>query len=58
MTDHEYILPEPLKEVQRLTDQDSVFAYAMNNKRVFAPIDVTKPGLQVLDSATADGRKQ
>lgn len=51
----EYILPEPQKEVQRLTDQDSVFAYSMNNKRVLAPLDTSRPGLKVLDSATADG---
>ncbi|KAI0182490.1 hypothetical protein EV127DRAFT_415049 [Xylaria flabelliformis] len=51
----EYILPEPNSEVQRLTDNDSVFAYSMKNKRILAPIDLTKPGLKILDSATADG---
>ncbi|KAI1176572.1 hypothetical protein F4777DRAFT_587826 [Nemania sp. FL0916] len=53
--DAEYLLPEPQKEVDRLTANDSVFAYGMNNKRVLAPLDMTKPGLKVLDSATADG---
>ncbi|RYP70682.1 hypothetical protein DL771_005286 [Monosporascus sp. 5C6A] len=51
----EYILPEPQKEVQRLTDQDSALAYSMNNKRVLAPLDTSRPGLKILDSATADG---
>jgi hypothetical protein len=53
--DPEYLLPEPRKEVERLTVQDSVLAYAMDNRRVFAPVDFTKPGLKVLDSGTADG---
>ncbi|KAH9906921.1 hypothetical protein F4778DRAFT_800852 [Xylariomycetidae sp. FL2044] len=53
--DAEYLLPEPQKEVDRLTANDSVFAYAMKNKRVLAPLDMTKPGLKVLDSGTADG---
>lgn len=51
----EYLLPEPAKEVQRLTTQDSVFAYSMDNRRILAPLDTSKPGLKVLDSGTADG---
>ncbi|KAI0189850.1 hypothetical protein F4808DRAFT_467203 [Astrocystis sublimbata] len=56
--DAEYLLPEPQKEVDRLTANDSVFAYGMKNKRVLAPLDMTKPGLKVLDSATADVRSR
>ncbi len=52
----EYILPDPDREVQRLTDQDSVFAYSMNDKRILAPVNITRPGLKFLDSGTADGR--
>lgn len=51
----EYLLPEPEKEIERLTEQDAVIAYLMNNKRILAPIDLKQPGLQILDSATADG---
>lgn len=51
----EYILPDPDREVQRLTDQDSVFAYSMNDKRILAPVNITRPGLKFLDSGTADG---
>ncbi|KAI1115294.1 hypothetical protein F5Y14DRAFT_440624 [Nemania sp. NC0429] len=53
--DAKYLLPEPQKEVDRLTANASVFAYGMNNRRVLAPLDMTKPGLKVLDSVTADG---
>ncbi|KAI1761601.1 hypothetical protein GGR53DRAFT_524994 [Hypoxylon sp. FL1150] len=54
-SDPEYLLPERVKEVQRLTDQDTVIVSSMSNKRVLAPIDMSKPGLKILDSATADG---
>ncbi|OTB00793.1 hypothetical protein M426DRAFT_231956 [Hypoxylon sp. CI-4A] len=53
--DPEYLLPERVKEVQRLTDQDTVIVSSMDNKRVLAPIDLSKPGLKIVDSATADG---
>lgn len=55
--DADYILPEPDKEVQRLTANDSVFLHAMKGKRILAPIDLSKPGLKILDSATADGSR-
>lgn len=51
----EYLLPEPEKEIARLTEQDAVITHFMNNKRIVAPVDLDKPGLLVLDSATADG---
>lgn len=50
-----YFLPEPDKEVQRLTDQDAAIAHAMEYKRILAPLEFSRPGLKVLDSATADG---
>ncbi|KAH7304188.1 hypothetical protein B0I35DRAFT_445660 [Stachybotrys elegans] len=54
-TEAGYILPEPNNEVKRLTAQDEVISYSMNNKRILAPIDLSKPGLKILDSGTADG---
>ncbi|KAH7304167.1 methyltransferase SirN-like protein [Stachybotrys elegans] len=51
----EYILPEPAKEVERLTEQDAVITYHMGGKRILAPLDLSQPGLQILDSGTADG---
>jgi hypothetical protein len=53
--DAEYILPEPQKEVKRLTENDTVFSYAMGGRKVFAPLDLAQPGLKILDSGTADG---
>lgn len=52
--EHQYLLPEPEKEVARLTEQDAIIVYMMGNKRILAPVDLKKPGLQILDSATAD----
>lgn len=53
--DPEYILPEPQKEVDRLTQQDAVIAHHMGGKRILAPLDISQRGLQILDSGTADG---
>ncbi|KAI0003965.1 methyltransferase SirN-like protein [Xylariaceae sp. FL0662B] len=50
----QYLLPEPGKEIARLTEQDAVITHLMNNMRILAPIDLTKPGLRILDSGTAD----
>ncbi|KAG8157555.1 hypothetical protein KVR01_012597 [Diaporthe batatas] len=50
-----YLLPEPEKEVARLTEQDAVITHLMNGKRILPPIDLTRPGLRILDSGTADG---
>lgn len=50
----QYLLPEPRKEIDRLTEQDAVITYLMNNRRILAPIDLTKPDLRILDSGTAD----
>ena len=42
------------RELQRLSDNHAVFKDAMGGL-LFAPVDLSKPGLRVLDSATADG---
>ncbi|KAL1856862.1 hypothetical protein Daus18300_010625 [Diaporthe australafricana] len=51
----QYLLPEPDKEIARLTEQDAVITHIMDGRRILAPIDLTKPGLRILDSGTADG---
>ncbi|KAI7773204.1 hypothetical protein LA080_011604 [Diaporthe eres] len=51
----EYLSPELEKEVARVTEQDAVITHFMCNKRIVAPVDLNKPGLVILDSATADG---
>lgn len=51
----QYLLPEPGKEIARLTEQDAVITRGMNGKRILAPIDLAEPGLRILDSGTADG---
>lgn len=51
----QYLLPEPGKEIARLTEQDAVITHMMNDKRILAPINLAKPGLRILDSGTADG---
>ncbi|KAI0542853.1 methyltransferase SirN-like protein [Xylaria digitata] len=51
----QYLLPEPEKEILRLTEQDAVITHIMDNKRILAPIDLTQPSLRILDSGTADG---
>ncbi|KAH7127217.1 hypothetical protein B0J11DRAFT_297723 [Dendryphion nanum] len=51
----EYILANP-DEIQRLTYNHNLFAAAMNNNLVLAPIDFsTQNSLRILDSATANG---
>nr|WNS47937.1 FunG [Talaromyces coalescens] len=43
------------EEIDRLTDNHLVYTDAAGGKLSFAPIDWQKPGLRILDSATADG---
>ncbi|KAA8645302.1 hypothetical protein EYZ11_003679 [Aspergillus tanneri] len=45
-----------MSEKARLIDQHDVFIDAMGDKAIFAPVDLTRPGLLILDSGTADGR--
>ncbi|KAI0401588.1 S-adenosyl-L-methionine-dependent methyltransferase [Xylaria palmicola] len=42
-------------EAERLADQHHVLKSFMGGKLVVAPIDLSRPGLRVLDSGTADG---
>lgn len=50
-----YVLAESLGEVERLQKQYAWFMDSLNNRIVFAPIDLKKPGLRVLDVGCADG---
>ncbi|ETS83884.1 hypothetical protein PFICI_05760 [Pestalotiopsis fici W106-1] len=43
-------------EQARLEDQHDTIMYSMGGKALYAPIDLTKPGLRILDSACANGR--
>ena len=42
-------------EQVRLEDQHETIMHAMGGKAVYAPIDLTQPGLRILDSACANG---
>jgi hypothetical protein len=50
-----YILEGSPTEAQRLQLQHEIIKDAMGGKLVAAPLDLSKPGLRILDSATADG---
>ena len=51
------IIRSPVEEeISRLTLQHSVVKAAANNRLLFAPIDLTQPGLKIIDSACADGK--
>ncbi|RYP44323.1 hypothetical protein DL768_009203 [Monosporascus sp. mg162] len=43
-------------EQARLEDQHDTIMYSMGGKPFYAPVDVTKSGLRILDSACANGR--
>jgi len=43
------------EEISRLTDNHLVYTDAAGGKLSYAPVDWKKPGLRILDSATADG---
>ncbi|KAI2464378.1 hypothetical protein F4781DRAFT_73393 [Annulohypoxylon bovei var. microspora] len=45
-----------VSEQVRLEDQHETVIYAMGGRALYAPIDLTKPGLRILDSACANGR--
>ncbi|RMZ66221.1 Demethylmenaquinone methyltransferase [Pyrenophora seminiperda CCB06] len=53
--DADYILEASPTETQRLRMQHDVIKDAMGGSLVTAPIDLSQPGLRILDSATADG---
>ena len=50
-----YFLQESSTEVERLTYQHEVVKDCMGSL-VQAPLDISRPGLRIIDSATADGR--
>lgn len=53
--DPEYLLGETAREVERLRKQHAWLQICLKNKIVFAPIDLEKPGLRILDVGCADG---
>jgi hypothetical protein len=50
----EYFLEHNPDELQRLREQHKLIKDSMGGL-ILAPIDFSKPGLRILDSATADG---
>ena len=50
----DFIMETTEAAVYRLTNQHEAIT-GSTGKLVFAPVDFTKPGLRILDSATADG---
>ncbi|KAF4964762.1 hypothetical protein FSARC_7361 [Fusarium sarcochroum] len=53
--DTEYLLVDTSQEVKRLQQQHAWFQRCLDNKIVFAPIQMDKEGLKVLDVGCADG---
>lgn len=45
------------KEIERLQKQHAWIRTCLDNKIVFAPIDLQKPDLKVLDVGCADGER-
>ena len=52
--EEKYFMEGNADELQRLTCQHEVIK-AHVGKLILAPLDLSKPGLRILDSATADG---
>lgn len=52
-----YLLQESLSEPARLRMQHEVIKDAMGGRLILAPVDMSRPGLRILDSATTDGSK-
>ncbi|KAJ4244744.1 hypothetical protein NW762_014320 [Fusarium torreyae] len=53
--DQEYLLVDTSQEVKRLQQQHAWFQRCLENKIVFAPIQMDKEGLRILDVGCADG---
>ncbi|CAI0643093.1 unnamed protein product [Colletotrichum noveboracense] len=53
--DPEYLLRETNREIERLRKQHQWFQGCLNNKIIFAPVDLSDPSLKVLDVGCADG---
>ena len=51
----EYLLGDTAKEVERLQKQHAWVKKSMGNKLIFAPVDLSKPDLAILDVGCADG---
>lgn len=51
----QYLLKESNREVERLQKQHAWFQRCLNNQMVFAPVDLNKEELKVLDVGCADG---
>ncbi|KAJ4244315.1 hypothetical protein NW757_010674 [Fusarium falciforme] len=54
-TEPQYLLKESNREVERLQKQHAWFQRCLNNQIVFAPVDLNKEELKVLDVGCADG---
>ncbi|KAH8773843.1 methyltransferase-like protein type 11 [Diaporthe sp. PMI_573] len=54
-TPSSYFLPVNSIEAERLMSQHLVLIDALDGRIVLPPVDLTKPGLKILDSGTADG---
>ncbi|KAK3625440.1 hypothetical protein LTR56_020443 [Elasticomyces elasticus] len=54
--DHTKDLDNNQSEQQRLEGQHEVILHAMGGKPLYAPIDLSKPNLRILDSGGANGR--
>ncbi|KAJ0327389.1 hypothetical protein COL922a_013479, partial [Colletotrichum nupharicola] len=52
--DPEYLLRETNREIERLRKQHQWFQGCLNNKIVFAPVDLSDSSLKVLDVGCAD----
>jgi hypothetical protein len=53
--DNTYLLGETQREVERLQKQHAWMRACLKGKLIFAPVDLQKPDLKVLDVGCADG---
>ena len=51
----EYAFAKFEKEIKRLAKQHAWIQKCLGGRMVFAPVDLMKPGLRVLDMGCADG---
>ena len=54
--DPQYLLAQTGKELERLAKQHAWVQKCLGGQIVFAPVDLQKPGLRVLDVGCADGK--
>ena len=55
--DEKYVMEHDPHELGRLTDQPYLVREAMGGRFVYAPLELGRKGLRILDSATADGER-